>query len=228
MKGLNVPTFPNRARFRSKRQIQMTRAAVSLACIACLASWACDDSTRSPMAPTPYSEQYAGMKSALLCIQRVDSYLAVGEADLCTEDADRHLSTGCKLAYNARFRNTCSDGCPIPAFGATAARAIRVRMAVAGFRGGQRFYTAHASFDIVAQELRWLCGGDGEKPADNCVINVPPEDLRRFPIGDFEVKRRWNACWLEHRPAAGGLGCYPDPDYPEFPTSEDGPAIGGL
>ena len=101
-------------------------------------------------------------------------------------------------------------------------------MSEAAFRGGQRFYTAQKSLDIGIEELWWLCGGSDREPVVDCEIDVGPEDLERLPIGDFEVKRRWNACWLEDRPAAGGVGCYPDPGYPEFPSRDDGPAIGGF
>lgn len=205
----------------------MIRAGIVVACIAWCVSWACGGSS-SPIGPTRYSGAFTGVKPPLVCIEGIPSYLGVGEPHLCTEGAERHQETGCKLEYNVKLWNTCSDGWPAPPLGATAMEAVRVQMSLAAFRGEQRLDKARKALDIGSEEARWLCGGDDGEPVNDCEFDVRPEDLRRVPIGNFEVKRRWNACWLENRPAAGGVGCYPDPGYPEFPTSEDGAIVGGL
>ena len=215
----------------------MTRTAIFLAgLVAGMLPLACE-SERTPAAPSPVSANFVGEKSALVCIENRESYVSVENREsyvsvdrgtLCTEDMSQHRSTGCDLEYNARLENTCSDGWPIPPAGATAALAIRVNMRVVALRGGQSFDRHEDSWDIPIGRHVWLCGGNGPLAAEDCRFEVTPEVIQRLPAGDFEVKRRWNACWLEHRPAAGGLGCYPDPGFPEFPSAEGGAVSDGF
>ena len=193
----------------------------AVACVAAvLGVGACDGSSNGPSGPSLIDE-FPGVKSALLCIENVESYLAVGEDELCTRHLEHHEVTGCVVEYNARLRNRCVDGWPTPALGNTAARRIRVQMSVGAFRGGLRLKTKRHALDVAVEEAQWLCGGDGERPARNCRFWLGAEDLRGVGVGGFEVRRRWNACWLEHRPTEGGLGCYPDPGYPPFPSEAD-------
>ena len=206
----------------------MTRTAIFLAWLmAGMLSLACG-SERTPATPSPVSADFDGEKSALVCIENRESYVSVGRGTLCTEDMNQHRSTGCDLEYNARLENTCSDGWPVPPVGAAAALAIRVNMRVVALRGGQIFDGHEDSWDIPVGRHVWLCGGDGPSAAEDCRFEVTPEVIQRLPAGDFEVKRRWNACWLEHRPGAGGLGCYPDPGFPEFASAEGGAVFGGF
>ena len=196
----------------------------------CGVSAACDGSLLQPTEPSRYSDNFSGMKSALLCVEEVESYLAVDDddKDLCTGAEDWHASRGCRLDYNVRMVHTCADGgWPAAGLDGRTTGGIRVRMSVSAFRGDEMLGRRRDLRDIGPGEWLWLCGEDGKVAEEECYIVVSGEDIQRAARGNFEVERRWNACWLEYRPTGGGLGCYPDPDYPEFPSGEDR-GVGGI
>ena len=182
----------------------MTGMAVVLPCVA-LTVASCVSS--SPLEPS----EVDGPKSALFCIETTDSQLMAEDGELC-----RSSGVACVLEYNAMFAHRCPiDGWPQAVAGGVSEGAIRVRISFGAFRGGQRVSMEQRLLDVEVGASGWLCGDSAEA---RCRTTV---DTGAFATGDFEIRRRWNACWLEYRPGAGGWNCYPDKEYPEFPSAAD-------
>ncbi len=218
-------------RLKRGERLRLTRSGMAIVCVVLLALQSCRaERSSSPTQPSPVSENDSAAREAIGCVPpRERSFRVHPEyEDFCTEDSIRRgFTTTCRLEYNARLSHSCSDGWPSPA---VSNGVVRVRIALSAFRNSQRFHTRRWSYDIGPGEATWLCGEDGGVAPEPCKIDITGVDLQRHATGPFQLRTRWNACWLQDGVSGEEPACNPDPREPEFPSSPygDGGFISGL
>lgn len=208
----------------------LARTASAFAWVAVVVAVSCDGGPPLRVGPTPLADPYFAAAFALVCIRDdqdrfefMDGQDMDGQEDQpCTEDNIRRgLSSACALEYNMRFAHACTDGWADVGPGRRLSGDIRVRVSLSAFRAGRQFHTRRWEFDVSPNEAVWLCGRDGEGPIKDCKIMMTEDVLRSHASGTFELKKHWNACWLEYSLNGDGMECNPDPGYPDFPSATD-------
>ena len=148
---------------------------------------------------------FPGAKSALLCVGVMERAFALVDGECGSGD--------CGARYDAHYFHRCSDGWPDPQPGGTSVGVVRVRVSAAAFQKAERVWMDRVEFSLAPEETSWLC--EGKPGRDRCVIPISGDSIRR---NGLEFGWRWNACWLESRPGVDGVDCFPDPEFPDYPS----------